>query len=160
MKKGNIIIRIDDNLKKDFMDLLAHYDFTMSDVLVTFIKDVVNKGKLPLNILSKLNEARPSILLNIFEIKKALINSSLIKNTVIKKIYLVGDYAKGIATKKSEIILNVVTNGKMILSNLNPYKDELISKLNKGIKFVLNDELSEEEKSLIELEEICLFENN
>ena len=50
MKNNNIIFRIDDVLKKEFQNIISENWFTVSDVLIAFIKDVVKKKKLPLNL--------------------------------------------------------------------------------------------------------------
>lgn len=70
MKNENIIIRIDEDTKKDFQEIINRYGFSMSDVLLTFINDITIKNKLPLNILSKLNRSHFLTNLTIFEIKK------------------------------------------------------------------------------------------
>lgn len=160
MKNENIIIRIDEDTKKDFQEIINRYGFSMSDVLLTFINDITIKNKLPLNILSKLNRSHFLTNLTIFEIKKMLLNSSLINNKSINKIYLVGDYAKSTIHKKSKIIFILETTIKLNKEEIGYYINELTIMLNKEVNILLSDELNKDELNIYKIEKICLFENN
>ena len=159
MKNNNIIIRIDDVLKKEFQNIISENGFTVSDVLIAFIKDVVKKKKLPLNLLSKLNENRFTSYISIPEIKKEVEKSIEEYKDSISKVYLFGDFALGKVTKKSTVSLKLEVNDEFNKKCLTFIREKLINSLNIIVDLKLNDELTFEEQDSIKKEEICILEN-
>lgn len=159
MKNNNIIIRIDDVLKKEFQNIISGNGFTVSDVLITFIKDVVKKKKLPLNLLSKLNENRFASFISIPEIKKEVEKAIEEYKDSITKVYLFGDFALGKVTKKSTVSLKLEVNDGFNKECLTLIRESLINSLHRNVDLKLNDELTFEEQDSIEKEEICILEN-
>lgn len=159
MKNNNIIIRIDDVLKKEFQNIISGNGFTVSDVLIAFIKDVVKKKKLPLNLLSKLNENRFTSYISIPEIKKEVEKAIEEYKDSITKVYLFGDFALGKVTKKSTVSLKFEVNDDFNKECLTSIHDGLINSLHRNVDLKLSNELSFEEKESIDKEEICILEN-
>ena len=159
MKNNNIIIRIDDVLKKEFQNIISENGFTVSDVLIAFIKDVVKKKKLPLNLLSKLNENRFASFISIPEIKKEVEKVIEEYKDSITKVYLFGDFALGKVTKKSTVSLKLEVNDKFNKECLTLIRENLINSLHRNVDLKLNDELTFEEQDSIKKEEICILEN-
>lgn len=159
MKNNNIIIRIDDVLKKEFQNIISGNGFTVSDVLITFIKDVVKKKKLPLNLLSKLNENRFASFISIPEIKKEVEKAIEEYKDSITKVYLFGDFALGKVTKKSAVSLKLEVNDEFNKECLTSIRENLINSLHRNVDLKLNDELTFEEQDSIKKEEICILEN-
>lgn len=159
MKNNNIIIRIDDVLKKEFQNIISENGFTVSDVLIAFIKDVVKKKKLPLNLLSKLNENRFTSYISIPEIKKEVEKAIEEFKDSISKVYLFGDFALGKVTKKSTISLKLEVNNEFNKDYLSLICDSLSNSLHRNINLKLSDELTIEDQSSIKKEEICILEN-
>ena len=159
MKNNNIIIRIDDVLKKEFQNIISENGFTVSDVLIAFIKDVVKKKKLPLNLLSKLNENRFTSYISIPEIKKEVEKAIEEYKDSITKVYLFGDFALGKVTKKSTVSLKLEVNDEFNKECLTLIRENLINSLHRNVDLKLNDELTFEEQDSIKKEEICILEN-
>lgn len=159
MKNNNIIIRIDDVLKKEFQNIISENGFTVSDVLIAFIKDVVKKKKLPLNLLSKLNENRFASFISIPEIKKEVEKEIEEYKDSITKVYLFGDFALGKVTKKSTVSLKLEVNDEFNKECLTLIRENLINSLHRNVDLKLNDELTFEEQDSIKKEEICILEN-
>ena len=159
MKNNNIIIRIDDVLKKEFQNIISENGFTVSDVLIAFIKDVVKKKKLPLNLLSKVNENRFASFISIPEIKKEVEKAIEEYKDSITKVYLFGDFALGKVTKKSTVSLKLEVNDKFNKECLTLIRENLINSLHRNVDLKLNDELTFEEQDSIKKEEICILEN-
>ena len=57
-KESNIIIRVDEETKNRFQELVERYDTTMSYVLNECMIDMVNKNDIPLKIRSRLSAER------------------------------------------------------------------------------------------------------
>lgn len=159
MKNNNIIFRIDDVLKKEFQNIISENGFTVSDVLIAFIKDVVKKKKLPLNLLSKLNENRFTSYISIPEIKKEVEKAIDEYKDSITKVYLFGDFALGKVTKKSTVSLKLEVNDKFNKECLTLIRENLINSLHRNVDLKLNDELTFDEQDSIKKEEICILEN-
>lgn len=159
MKNNNIIFRIDDVLKKEFQNIISENGFTVSDVLIAFIKDVVKKKKLPLNLLSKLNENRFASFISIPEIKKEVEKAIEEYKDSITKVYLFGDFALGKVTKKSTVSLKLEVNDEFNKECLTLIRENLINSLHRNVDLKLNDELTFEEQDSIKKEEICILEN-
>ncbi len=159
MKNNNIIFRIDDVLKKEFQNIISENGFTVSDVLIAFIKDVVKKKKLPLNLLSKLNENRFASFISIPEIKKEVEKAIEEYKDSITKVYLFGDFALGKVTKKSTVSLKLEVNDEFNKECLTLIRENLINSLHRNVDLKLNNELTFEEQDAIKKEEICILEN-
>lgn len=71
-KDTNIIIRTDSDIKKEFLEIVYKNGHTASNVLNAFIVDIVEKNKIPNNILIKLKPVKRKEIISIPYIKKCL----------------------------------------------------------------------------------------
>ena len=158
MKKEAIInLRVSKELKNKFQTITESEDLTMSEVLETFMMDVVKKNKLPLNIKPKIIEKKPQTL-NIPYIKKCVdlvISSSF--NDKINKVFIFGSYATGQATAKSDVDLFVETVGEFSLFDLSELQEALENVLKKSVDIITNKEDSFFSRH-IKKEQIQLYE--
>ena len=102
MKNTNIIIRIEEELKNDLQDIANKNHYTISNIIIACIKDIVRKKKIPINLLPYLNSKPNNNKINIPLIKRALfeiLEQNGINN--VSKAYLFGSYARGEETYES-----------------------------------------------------------
>ena len=113
MKNTNIIIRIEEELKNDLQDIANKNHYTISNIIIACIKDIVRKKKIPINLLPYLNSKPNNNKINIPLIKRALfeiLEQNGINN--VSKAYLFGSYAKGYANDLSDVDLCISTSLK------------------------------------------------
>lgn len=155
-KDGNIIIRINTNLKNDFKNVINKDGYNASDVLVSFIRETVNSG-LPSNLIKYLGPSCSK--LSIPHIKKAV--NKIVKmsfESKIKKVFLFGSYARGDETEKSDVDLLIETTSGFDLFNLG-YLGELLEKeLKKKVDIVTLQDLDKRFIDNIKGDEICIYE--
>ena len=89
-KDSNIIIRTSNELKTEFNDIVYDKGYTISQVLNAFILEVVEKNKIPSNIINRLKPIKKKNTISIQFIKKCL--EEILKNSnfinEVKKAYL------------------------------------------------------------------------
>ena len=139
MKKDVLInLRINSELKEEFQQVTDRYGYTMSQVLTAFMKDVVRRDIVPINIRSKIETKRGGIL-SIPYIKKCLEETiEKLNQKKIVSISLFGSYSKGDANSKSDIDLFVETEDGYSLFDLADLQIELETKTNKKVDLVTN----------------------
>ena len=71
-KDTNIIVRVDSDIKKEFVKIVYSNGHTTSNVINAFIMDVVEKNRVPNNILSRLKPIKRKETISIPFIKKCL----------------------------------------------------------------------------------------
>ena len=160
MKNSNIIIRIEDELKNDFQKIADDNDYTISNIIIACIKDIVRKKRIPINLYAYLNAKPKQSKISVPLIKKVLLEI-LEKNNInnIQKAYLFGSYARGEENKDSDIDIRLEVNDSFTLIDLSFINYELREKLNKDIDLISSGGLDESFLSRIKHEEICIYEN-
>jgi predicted nucleotidyltransferase len=159
-KDANIIIRTDSDLKKEFLEIVYKNGHTASNVLNAFIVDIVEKNRIPNNILTKLKPVKRKETISIPYIKKCLreILEKSKKNEDISKAYLFGSYARGEETSLSDVDIRLEVNDNFTLFDLTEIAYNLEEKLNKKVDIITSGNLDELLYEEIKKEEICIYE--
>ena len=159
-KDTNIIIRTDSDIKKDFLEIVYKNGHTASNVLNAFIVDIVEKNRIPNNILTKLKPVKRKETISIPYIKKCLreILEKSKKNGDISKAYLFGSYARGEETSLSDVDLRLEVSDNFTLFDLTEIAYNLEEKLNKKVDIITSGNLDELLYEEIKKEEICIYE--
>lgn len=160
MKNTNIIIRIEEELKNDLQDIANKNHYTISNIIIACIKDIVRKKKIPINLLPYLNSKPNNNKINIPLIKRALfeiLEQNGINN--VSKAYLFGSYARGEETYESDIDIRLEVKDSFSLIDLSFISSELKEKLNKDIDVISSGGLDEHFLNRIKKDEICIYEN-
>ena len=158
-KDTNIIIRTDSDIKKEFLEIVYKNGHTASNVLNAFIVDVVEKNKIPNNILTKLKPVKRKEIVSIPYIKKCL-REILEKSKKVKdinKAYLFGSYARGEETSLSDVDIRLEVNDNFTLFDLTEIAYNLEEKLNKKVDIITSGNLDELLYEEIKKEEICIY---
>ena len=159
-KDTNIIIRTDSDIKKEFLEIVYKNGHTASNVLNAFIVDIVEKNKIPNNIMKKLKPVKRKETISIPYIKKCLreILEKSKKNEDINKAYLFGSYARGEETSLSDVDIRLEVNDNFTLFDLTEIAYNLEEKLNKKVDIITSENLDELLYEEIKKEEICIYE--
>ena len=156
MKKDSVlVVRLNSNLKDDFQTIANSGGFSVSEIIEGCIKDIVKRGYIPLNIRSKL-EPRKNSILSIPFIKQSI--DEILKNghKNIKTISLFGSYSKGEATSKSDVDIFVEADNSFSLFQLTQFQNELEGKLGKKVDVITSG--SDDFINHIRKEKIQLYE--
>ena len=158
-KDTNIIIRTDSDIKKEFLEIVYKNGHTASNVLNAFIVDIVEKNRIPNNILTKLKPVKRKETISIPYIKKCLreILEKSKKNEDISKAYLFGSYARGEETSLSDVDIRLEVNDNFTLFDLTEIAYNLEEKLNKKVDIITSGNLDELLYEEIKKEEICIY---
>lgn len=158
-KDTNIIIRTDSDIKKEFLEIVYKNGHTASNVLNAFIVDIVEKNKIPNNILTKLKPVKRKETISIPYIKKCLreILEKSKKDKDINKAYLFGSYARGEETSLSDVDIRLEVNDNFTLFDLTEIAYNLEEKLNKKVDIITSGNLDELLYEEIKKEEICIY---
>ena len=163
-KTSNIIIRVDDEIKNRFQELVEQNDTTMSCVLNECMIEMVNKNNIPLRIRCRINATKPKDHneLNIAKIKHLLeetINEAGL-NKKIKKAYLFGSYARGEDTDKSDIDLRIEFDNRFNLFDLSEMSFLLRQKSGKKVDIATQEpsKMDADFYDSIRKDEICIYE--
>lgn len=163
-KENNIIIRVDEETKNRFQELVERYDTTMSYVLNEFMIDMVNKNDIPLKIRSRLSSERikKQSELTIAQIKHLLeesINEAKLNNK-IKKAYIFGSYSRGEETKNSDIDIRIEHMNDFDLFDLGQLSYLLEKKTGKDVDIATQSpsKMDPVFYNSIKKDEICIYE--
>lgn len=162
-KTSNIIIRVDEEVKNRFQDLVESNSTTMSSVLYECMIDMINKNAIPLKIRSRLNTQRSiSNVLNISQIKKALedaIKEAELKDK-IKRAYLFGSYSRGEQTEDSDIDLRIEYDNHFNLFDLSELSYLMRQKTGKKVDVATQkpSQMDPDFYNSIRKDEICIYE--
>jgi predicted nucleotidyltransferase len=158
-KDTNIIIRTDSDIKKEFLEIVYKNGHTASNVLNAFIVDIVEKNRIPNNILTKLKPVKRKEIVSIPYIKKCLreILEKSKKYEDISKAYLFGSYARGEETSLSDVDIRLEVNDNFTLFDLTEIAYNLEEKLNKKVDIITSGNLDELLYEEIKKEEICIY---
>ena len=160
-KDSNIIIRTSNELKTEFNDIVYDKGYTISQVLNAFILEVVEKNKIPSNIINRLKPIKKKNTISIPFIKKCLeeiLNNSNVINEV-KKAYLFGSYARGEETPLSDVDIRLEVRDNFTLFDLNSIAFQLEEKTGKKVDLLTSGNLDEIFYDEIKKEEICIYSN-
>ena len=137
MKKDVLInLRINKELKEEFQQVTERYGYTMSQVLTAFMKDVVKRDIVPMNIRNKIETKREGVL-SIPFIKKCLEETiEKLDQQNIVSVSLFGSYSKGEATSKSDIDFFIEAEGDYSLFDLADLQIGLEVKTSKKVDLV------------------------
>ena len=137
MKKDALInLRINNELKEDFQSIIEREGFTMSQVIEAFMKDIVIRNIIPINIRSRI-ETKRNIIVTIPFIKECLEGAiSKNQNNKIKSVSLFGSYSKGTSTPSSDIDLYLDVDEGFSLFDLADLQIELEKTLGKKVDLV------------------------
>lgn len=144
MKNTNIIIRIEEELKNDFQEIANNNHYTISNIIIACIKDIVRRKKIPINLLPYLN-SKPNNKINIPLIKRALFEI-LEQNSInnVDKAYLFGSYARGEAKSNSDIDIYCDKGNIKTLIDQVELEEELESALNKEVDIIFTTSILDE----------------
>ena len=162
-KTSNIIIRVDEEVKNRFQNLVESNSTTMSSVLYECMIDMINKNAIPLKIRSRLNTQRSiSNVLNISQIKKALedvIKEAELKDK-IKRAYLFGSYSRGEQTEDSDIDLRIEYDNHFNLFDLSELSYLMRQKTGKKVDVATQkpSQMDPDFYNSIRKDEICIYE--
>ncbi|MBE6134075.1 MAG: hypothetical protein E7178_05345 [Erysipelotrichaceae bacterium] len=135
MNKNTLInLRVNQDLKEMFQQIVERDGFTMSQVIEASMKDVVIRNKIPLYILSKIERKRDPII-SIPYIKDC-VSGVISHNNKIKSVSLFGSYSKGTATPSSDVDLFVDAEDNFSLFDLADLQRELEKSLGKKVDIV------------------------
>ncbi len=162
-KTSNIIIRVEEEVKNRFQDLVESNSTTMSSVLYECMVDMINKNAIPLKIRSRLNNRSfNNGLLDIAKIKK-LLEESIVEAELkdkIKKAYLFGSYSRGEETEESDIDLRIEYDNSFNLFDLSELSYLLRQKTGKKVDIATQkpSQMDPEFYNSIKKDEICIYE--
>ena len=141
MKKDTLInIRVTKSLKDHFQAVVERDGFTMSEILEATMVEIVRRDMIPINIRSKVDVSRQTIVTIPF-IKKCIESIlSNYKNDKIKSVYLFGSYSKGTADSSSDVDLFLDADEGFDLFDLAGLQMELEKELGKNVDIVTNND--------------------
>ena len=135
MNKNTLInLRVNQDLKEMFQQIVERDGFTMSQVIEASMKDVVIRNKIPLYILSKIERKREPII-SIPYIKECVVKI-MPQFSKIKNASLFGSYSKGTATPSSDVDLFIDIDDNFSLFDLADLQRELEKSLGKKVDIV------------------------
>ena len=137
MNKDILInLRTSKELKEDFQTIVEQEGFTMSQVLEASMKDIVKRRMVPINIRSKIERKRETVLTIPFI--KTTLENAIYKCGAYKvlNVYLFGSYARGTARPSSDIDFFVETENGFSLFDMAELIAELEKRLGKKVDFV------------------------
>ncbi len=157
MNKNTLInLRLNQELKEQFQEIVTGEGYTMSEVIEASMKDVVNRGKIPIYIRSHL-EYKPNNLPSIVFIKKCIDEVMNKYGEKVQTVSLFGSYSKGTATNRSDIDLFLEVDDEFSLFDLTEIQLKLEKELGKKTDLLLPNK-DEQLMSQIQREKIQLYE--
>ena len=160
-KTSNIIIRVDDEVKNRFQELVDRNDVTMSSVLNECMIEMINKDNIPIRIKCRLNAKKPKQeSLDIAKIKKALeetIQEAQLKDK-ITKAYLFGSYSRGEQNADSDVDLLIVPDNMVGLFKLSGMMLDLQDLLQKRVDLVTEKGLLPFARERVDRDKILIYE--
>lgn len=160
MRKDTLInLRINNNLKEEFQEIVEMEGFTMSEVLEGAMIDITRRKYVPINIRSKIRR-QPEKMVSIPFIKecleKAMKSPSQEK---VKSVALFGSYATGTANPKSDVDLFLEIDEGYSLFNMFDLQTDLEKSLGKKVDLVTKSD-DAYFMSHVQKEKIQLYERN
>ena len=162
-KTDNIIIRVDEEVKSKFQELVEKNNTTMSSVLNECMIEMINKDNIPTRIKSRINAKRiKEETLDVFKIKRILeetIKEAQLKDK-IEKAYLFGSYSRGEENEESDIDIRIECMNNFDLFDLSEFTYLLKQKTGKNIDVATQppSRLDPLFYNSIKQDEICIYE--
>ena len=158
MEKNSVInLRINNNLKDRFQNIVSKDGFTMSEVIEGCMNDIVTRGYIPINVRSKLKPRFENVLTIPF-IKQCLEETfSNSKDKKVKTASIFGSYAKGVAGPDSDVDIFIEADDSFSLFNLTELQNDLEKRLGKKVDLITESDDSHF-MSHIQKEKIQLYE--
>ena len=140
MRKDTLInLRVNQDLKDAFQEVVEQEGLTMSEVLESCMEDVVKRGMVPLNIASRSRRKKAPIL-TIPLIKACLENLLPSESEKIKRVSLFGSYSKGTAKPSSDVDLFLEVDEGFTLFDLAALQEKLEKALGKKVDLATQDD--------------------
>ena len=166
MKKNTtLLIRINDELKKEIQNIAAKNYVSVSELINVFLTDIAKKGDVNLATKEKLNVFRKEVANKKITIHtiKVMINNLIEKLDLIdkiEKVYLYGSFSRGEETPDSDIDLRLVTTNQISLFDIANLRYEIkeITGRDVDISNEDPDKLDPEFYELVQQDEICIYE--
>ena len=159
-KDTNIIVRVDSDIKKEFVKIVYSNGHTTSNVINAFIMDVVEKNRVPNNILSRLKPIKRKETVSIPFIKKCLkeILEKSKKDKDVTKAYLFGSYARGEENSSSDVDIRLEVNDNFTMFDLTEIAYLFEEKTGKKVDLLTSGNLDKMFYDEIKKDEICIYE--
>lgn len=162
-KDSNIIIRVDSGLKGSVMKIAEKKGYTLSDVVIAFLRDIERKENIPLNLYKFLPRKQSGVGYISIAYIKLCVNEIIFKmedKDKINKVYLFGSFARGEEKATSDIDLRMETNHPLGLIRIGALRQDLITKLGRDVDLIVSkpSELDPEFYSEIKKDEVCIYE--
>ena len=165
MKKNTtLLIRINDDLKKDIQNIADKNGVSVSEIINLCLSDIAKRGDLNLAMKEKLGVLKKELeknSINIHTIKRVIEEAieELELKDKINKVYLYGSFARGEETPKSDIDLRLETNhiSGFEIGNL---RYEIKEKTGRDVDISNEDsnKLDPDFYKLVKQDEICIYE--
>ena len=164
-KTSNIIIRVEDDLKNKFQQLVEENEMTVSSVLTACMVDMVTRKIVPMNIRRRLNalklkEKEPELtVIKLKQLLEDVIKEAKLEGKV-KKAYLFGSYSRGEETEESDIDFRIEHTDDFDLFDLSEMSYLLKQKTGKNIDIatLATSKMDPEFYASIKKDEICLYD--
>ena len=164
-KTDNIIIRVDEDIKREFQSLAEKNGMTVSSILNACMVDMISRNIIPMNIKRrlcalKLKEKEPE--LTVVKLKQLLVDvikEAKLENK-IDKVYLFGSYSRGEETEESDIDFRIEQTDDFDLFDLSEMSFLLKQKTGKNIDIatLAVSKMDPDFYASIKKDEICLYE--
>jgi predicted nucleotidyltransferase len=159
-KNSFVSVRIPKDVKDKAVALLDSFGYSLSAYINVLLKEMVDEGYPQLEAIKELRNQGPKSSVLSFEDIKAMVEAATTGEQHIVSVSLFGSYSRGEATKKSDIDLHVVSDGKMGLTELVAFENRLSKALGKKVDAV-GSALNSPETDFIKMikgKEVLLYE--
>ena len=166
MKKDTtLLIRINDNLKKEIQRIADKNEVSVSEIINVCLIDIARKGDLNMVQKSKLGIFKDETLLGkitIIDIKKVVEEAikELELQSKIKKVYLFGSFARGEETPSSDIDLRLEDGNDMSSFDIGNLRYQIKEKTGRNVD-ITDEDLDKMDPvfySNLKKDEICIYE--
>lgn len=157
MKKETLInFRVSEELKDAFKEVVNKEGYGLSSVLEASMKDIVKKGRIPINLRPYLsNGAKP---ITLPYIKKCL--DEIIANHKVERVSIFGSFARGEETPNSDIDLLIEEDPDFSLFDLVELNNELEDRLGRKVDVVTKGSLTPTILAEVERDKIVIYEKS
>lgn len=161
MKDEVLTIRIDSELKEKSQALAESSGYTISKLVIASLRDLVRRGKIPLNLFPYLGPSKQNGKLSIHKIKR-IITDYMTKNysSSVDKVYLFGSYARGEEKKTSDIDIRLIVSDDFSLFDVGVISSDLKDMLKKDVDIVTGSSFSPLFLNELNRDQICIYERN
>jgi len=159
MKDEVLVIRIDGDLKEQSQKLAEENGYTLSKLVTASLKELVKRGKIPLNLYPHLGPSKSNTKLGIHDIKAAVTDYlSKYYPDAVEKVYLFGSYSRGQQKRSSDIDIRLICNDSFSLFDVGRISADLKETLGKEVDIVTGTKFSPAFLEELERDQICIYE--